>query len=490
MTGKADWKLLIEGGRIYGVYSSSTAETIKRARFPRRYAEFANARTYAEWQFFYVPPGRGIPGTNPGRRRQRRTRAVGKGGAGQREQDLSIRAIAAGRLRVSKTGVFDGLPYRISRVLPHAKLFVALSRMEASGDGCPGHRPFARIVRLRAQTAGGTGPGPRLPPGRRPYVEFRILRSAFTALLLTNIALPALAQSFRVQCPDSTTLHPAPAQGGGVAAGIKCQQISGGDGYATMGDGTDLPVLVRATVGAGRYQERPARTQPNSVFNTVGSPQTDPTYNGAVGLVPDPEATDANHPDRSRRSKKIADVGVMNGNMAPTMAIDEDDEVLPHVDERRDDHAPRSEQHTVHFHGYPNASSFYDGRAGRRSRSISAEASRTTLAPDAGTYFWHCHITPPEHLQMGMVGQIYVRPRQNRVPMDGTTTLYAALMSQQADRAPAVARTFSAPRRCHRRTHSSVCRTRAERPPSMPTTMATDPPPMTLSTRSRSTAST
>lgn len=66
MTGKADWKLLIEGGRIYGVYSSSTAETIKRARFPRRYAEFANARTYAEWQFFYVPPGRGIPGTNPG----------------------------------------------------------------------------------------------------------------------------------------------------------------------------------------------------------------------------------------------------------------------------------------------------------------------------------------------------------------------------------------------------------------------------------------
>ncbi|UBM08037.1 type II secretion system protein [Cupriavidus metallidurans] len=66
MTGKADWKLLIEGGRIYGVYSGSTAETIKRARFPRRYAEFANAKTYAEWQFFYVPPGRGIPGTNPG----------------------------------------------------------------------------------------------------------------------------------------------------------------------------------------------------------------------------------------------------------------------------------------------------------------------------------------------------------------------------------------------------------------------------------------
>ena len=51
------------------------------------------------------------------------------------------------------------------------------------------------------------------------------------------------------------------------------------------------------------------------------------------------------------------------------------------------------------------------------------------LAPDAGTYFWHCHITPPEHLQMGMVGQIYVRPRQNRVPVGHS--LYAALQQQQ-----------------------------------------------------------
>jgi FtsP/CotA-like multicopper oxidase with cupredoxin domain len=47
------------------------------------------------------------------------------------------------------------------------------------------------------------------------------------------------------------------------------------------------------------------------------------------------------------------------------------------------------------------------------------------LAPDAGTYFWHCHITPPEHLQMGMVGQLYVRPRQNRVAVG--SSLYTAL---------------------------------------------------------------
>jgi FtsP/CotA-like multicopper oxidase with cupredoxin domain len=74
------------------------------------------------------------------------------------------------------------------------------------------------------------------------------------------------------------------------------------------------------------------------------------------------------------------------------------------------------EKHTVHFHGYPNASSFYDG-VPDASIAINIGGSFTYyyLAPDAGTYFWHCHITPPEHLQMGMVGQIYVRPRQDRV---------------------------------------------------------------------------
>jgi FtsP/CotA-like multicopper oxidase with cupredoxin domain len=90
------------------------------------------------------------------------------------------------------------------------------------------------------------------------------------------------------------------------------------------------------------------------------------------------------------------------------------------------------EQHTVHFHGYPNASSFYDG-VPDASVAINIGASFTYyyLAPDAGTYFWHCHITPPEHLQMGMVGQLYVRPRQDRVPVGAD--LYSALVAQQAD---------------------------------------------------------
>src|SRR3569833_1928416 len=91
--------------------------------------------------------------------------------------------------------------------------------------------------------------------------------SAVAGVALVLLALPASAQSFRVQCAAGTQLHPAiiaidpavpqanyakyakvtqwgrpdgllnptPAK---ANPHIKCQQLSGGDGYATMADGT------------------------------------------------------------------------------------------------------------------------------------------------------------------------------------------------------------------------------------------------------------
>jgi len=115
------------------------------------------------------------------------------------------------------------------------------------------------------------------------------------------------------------------------------------------------------------------------------------------------------------------------------MAIDEDDEFFLTLTNVGMIMRPDLfEQHTIHFHGYPNASSFYDGVPDASvAVSIGASFSYYYLAPDAGTYFWHCHISPPEHLQMGMVGQLYVRPRQNRVP--GGASLYHSLLLQQGD---------------------------------------------------------
>ncbi|MDR3719817.1 MAG: multicopper oxidase family protein [Bryobacteraceae bacterium] len=300
------------------------------------------------------------------------------------------------------------------------------------------------------------------------------------AAFLCVAALPATAQSFRVQCPTSTITHPVAANNNSepaytgpttftlnaqgffapsanVNGAIKCQQISGGDGYATMADGTQTfmfsfgPLSGLAKIAAGQPgtdvpQEfnmlAPAALMPGDPATTDGASDNGSTYsagalgafsyNGAVGLAPDLDNGGAidGHVD----PRPIMDVGVMNGNIpAPLMAFDEDDEFFLTLTNVGMIMRPDLfEQHTVHFHGYPNASSFYDG-VPDASVAINIGGSFTYyyLAPDAGTYFFHCHITPPEHLQMGMVGQLYVRPRQNRVP--GTTALYTSLQTQQTD---------------------------------------------------------
>ena len=289
-------------------------------------------------------------------------------------------------------------------------------------------------------------------------------------VLVGLAAATAGAQSFRVQCPTSTITHPTeannnsepaytspttftnnntqyPAKGflvpsANVNGAIKCQQISGGDGYATMADGTQTymfsfgPLSGLTDVSNGQ----PGTEFPN-IFNGLapgtlvpGDPATSGIiFNGAVGLAPDVDNN--NVIDGHVDARQVMDVGVMNGNIpGPLMAIDEDDEFFLTLTNVGMIMRPDLfEQHTVHFHGYPNASSFYDG-VPDASVAINIGGSFTYyyLAPDAGTYFWHCHITPPEHLQMGMVGQIYVRPRQDRVPTDGTT-LYASLAAQQGD---------------------------------------------------------
>src|SRR5258705_4016243 len=273
--------------------------------------------------------------------------------------------------------------------------------------------------------------------------RIQVYRWGLPTLLFLIPALPIAAQSFGVQCPTTTPLHPTPQTTDPNPAGgsIKCQQISGGDGYATMADGTQTYLFSFGPLsGLADIVNGLPGTQPASVFNTVfsgvgvGDPTPSTTFNGAVGLVADPDSVPANQLTGHVDPRQIMDVGVMNGNMpAPLMAIDEDDEFFLTLTNVGMIMRPDLfEQHTVHFHGYPNASSFYDG-VPDASVAINIGGSFTYyyLAPDAGTYFWHCHISPPEHLQMGMVGQIYVRPRQNRVPAG--TTLLAALTTQQGN---------------------------------------------------------
>ena len=322
-------------------------------------------------------------------------------------------------------------------------------------------------------------------------------RIAVSLLAVCLASLGARAQSFRVQCPALTPLHPGHCGisaksctsssqcGTGEACGpwttpdtnhpgqVKCQQVSGGDGYATMADGHQIYLFAFSPLsGLLDINNGLPGTQTADVFNAgytgpnystvgygtcVGANSPGPTavpptapascstsadcsiFNTAPPLTPAVAlckhgATAA--PDKPYTNAAITepagimDMGVLAGSSpAPLMAIDEDDEfflTLSNVGMIM--RADLFEQHTIHFHGYPNASSYFDG-VPDASVAINIAGSFTYYytAPDAGTYFWHCHITPPEHLQMGMVGQLYVRPRQNRVPAG--TSVYNALLA-------------------------------------------------------------
>jgi FtsP/CotA-like multicopper oxidase with cupredoxin domain len=73
--------------------------------------------------------------------------------------------------------------------------------------------------------------------------------------------------------------------------------------------------------------------------------------------------------------------------------------------------------HTVHWHGFPEASSIFDG-VPDASISINMGSTLTYYyrVVDPGTYMYHCHVEATEHMQMGMLGNLYVRPAQNKLP--------------------------------------------------------------------------
>ena len=224
------------------------------------------------------------------------------------------------------------------------------------------------------------------------------------ALIVFSVLLVALSASAQesniyVQCPLSTLLHPqTPAQvtEGTRADGIICGHLVAGDGMVTMADDVDPD-------GVG------PRGKQLYIFSFAELPDGGPAENTPeyAGWVMDQGLLAANAP-------------------APTISVDEDDEfflTLTNVGMamRPDLFDP----HTIHWHGFPQASAIFDG-VPDASISVNMAASLTYYynAKDAGTYMYHCHVEAAEHMQMGMLGNLDVRPRQNRCDtLDNNTAI-------------------------------------------------------------------
>ena len=195
------------------------------------------------------------------------------------------------------------------------------------------------------------------------------------AVLMMIASLPASAQDSNivVQCPDATPEHP----------NIKCIHLVAGDGMATMADDMTDPDFG----GAGKKQY---------IFSFAEVPL--PGVDGA------PTEASGQYPGW------VMDQGMLAANApAPTISVDEDDELFLSLTNvgmamRPDLFDP----HTVHWHGFPEASSIFDG-VPDSSVSINMGATLTYYynVKDAGTYMYHCHVEATEHMQMGMLGNLF-----------------------------------------------------------------------------------
>jgi FtsP/CotA-like multicopper oxidase with cupredoxin domain len=198
------------------------------------------------------------------------------------------------------------------------------------------------------------------------------------AALALGLATSASAE-VKVQCPP--WVNDKNAVGPGVGKGYKCMHLSGGDGFAKMADGTRLYMfgfsdLTDATFLIG---------QTKNAINDVG----------------------------------VVSEGLLKANApAPTVALDEGDFFYLSLTNvgmivRPDLFDP----HTVHYHGFPDASDIFDG-VPEATIAINTDATVTYFYHNVlpGTYMYHCHVEATEHMQMGMLGNLYVRPVQNRLP--------------------------------------------------------------------------
>ena len=106
---------------------------------------------------------------------------------------------------------------------------------------------------------------------------------------------------------------------------------------------------------------------------------------------------------------------------APMMSFDEEDDVTISLTNlgllQRPD---LFDGHTLHWHGFVNAIPLFDGVPELSlAVPVGRDLSYFYRPHDAGTYMYHCHFEDVEHVQMGMTGMVFIRPKQNKVAVGG-----------------------------------------------------------------------
>jgi FtsP/CotA-like multicopper oxidase with cupredoxin domain len=147
---------------------------------------------------------------------------------------------------------------------------------------------------------------------------------------------------------------------------VECLHLTGGDGFITMADGRPQYIFSFADV--------------------TGVPEADVMTHGMLAAA----------------------------FPAPAMAVDEGkDFYLSLTNVGMVIRPDLFDPHTVHFHGFPQSSTVFDGLP-ESGIAINMGATLTYYyhLVEPGTYMYHCHVEATEHMQMGMLGNLYVHAAQ------------------------------------------------------------------------------
>jgi FtsP/CotA-like multicopper oxidase with cupredoxin domain len=227
-----------------------------------------------------------------------------------------------------------------------------------------------------------------------------MFRYSFFALSLGGMVFLTAVQpagaGILVQCPGDLDGSAAWEGDEVQPPNTKCMHLGAGDGFVTMADG---------------------RSQYMFGFSDL------------TGLATTPR-------DRDNAVDVMAAGTLAAAFPAPPIALDEGDEfylTLTNVGMviRPDLFDP----HTVHYHGFPQAAAIFDGLPDT-SVSINMGSSITYYyqVNDPGTYMYHCHVEATEHMQMGMLGSLYVRPVQDQgLPIEFNGRTYSKFAYNDGD---------------------------------------------------------
>lgn len=178
--------------------------------------------------------------------------------------------------------------------------------------------------------------------------------------------------------PNADTMPPFDGVPDAISPYVKCMHLAAGDGFVTMAD-------QRALGPAGK---------PLYIFS----------FSDVTGVLP----------------KDVMNAGAVAANgSAPTIRLKQGEHFFLNLSNAGMVMRPDlADAHTVHYHGFPQAAPVFDGTP---DTSISTNQGSTLTYyyknMEPGTYMYHCHFEVTEHLQMGMVGSLYVEPYQNNAPV-------------------------------------------------------------------------